>query len=252
VGICSAAVLVLLPPSETKAPGGDRPPLALDGLSYPELTPVRRKLIDELVALAGDAPAGLAALGLSERQSGELARNAALCSAPTLPALLRYTGVLYAALDAGSLRPAQRARLAVASALFGLLAADDPIPAYRLSATATLPGLGSVRSIWRPTLAGQLAELAGLVIDLRSGSYLALGPVPGAVTVDVLSDDGHGRRRPVSHHNKSHKGRLARLLATAPRAVSDAAGIARIAHRGGLRVQRTGEHELALVVECGG
>jgi cytoplasmic iron level regulating protein YaaA (DUF328/UPF0246 family) len=252
VGICSAAVLVLLPPSETKAPGGDRPPLALDGLSYPELTPVRRKLIDELVALAGDAPAGLAALGLSERQSGELARNAALCSAPTLPALLRYTGVLYAALDAGSLRPAQRARLVVASALFGLLAADDPIPAYRLSATATLPGLGSVRSIWRPTLAAQLAELAGLVIDLRSGSYLALGPVPGAVTVDVLSDDGHGRRRPVSHHNKSHKGRLARLLATAPRAVSDAAGIARIAHRGGLRVQRTGEHELALIVECGG
>jgi len=44
----------------------------------------------------------------------------------------------------------------------------------------------------------------------------------------------------------------ARLLATAPRAVSDAAGIARIAHRGGLRVQRTGEHELALIVECGG
>ena len=170
MGICSAAVLVLLPPSETKAPGGDRPPLALDGLSYPELTPVRRKLIDELVALTGDAPAGLAALGLSERQSGELERNAALCSAPTLPALLRYTGVLYAALDAGSLRPAQRARLVVASALFGLLAADDPIPAYRLSATATLPGLGPVRSIWRPTLAAQLAELAGLVIDLRSGS----------------------------------------------------------------------------------
>jgi hypothetical protein len=38
----------------------------------------------------------------------------------------RYTSALYAALDAGSLRPAQRARLAVASALFGLLGADDP------------------------------------------------------------------------------------------------------------------------------
>lgn len=121
MGICSPAVLVLLPPSETKAPGGDGPPLALDALSYPELTPVRRKVIDELVTLAWDAPAGLAALGLSERQSRELQRNAALWAAPTLPALLRYTGVLYAALDAGSLRPAQRARLAVASALFGLL-----------------------------------------------------------------------------------------------------------------------------------
>jgi hypothetical protein len=76
-----------------------------------------------------------------------------------------------------------------------------------------------------------LAELADLVIDLRSGSYIALGPVPGAVTVEVASAAGRGRRRVVSHYNKSHKGRLARLLATAPRAVSDAAGVVRIAKR---------------------
>jgi hypothetical protein len=81
-----------------------------------------------------------------------------------------------------------------------------------------------------------------------SGSYVALGAVPGAVTVDVVSDDSHGRRQTVSHHNKSHKGLLARLLATAPREVSDAAGVARIARRGGLRVHRTGEHELELIV----
>ncbi len=67
MGIRFSSVLVLLPPSETKASGGDGPPLALDRLSYPELTPARRKLIEELVALAGDVPAGLAALGLSER-----------------------------------------------------------------------------------------------------------------------------------------------------------------------------------------
>ncbi|MGB8997291.1 MAG: peroxide stress protein YaaA [Pseudonocardiaceae bacterium] len=242
-------MLVLLPPSETKASGGAGEPLRLDALAHAELTSIRRKLIDELVTLAGDVPAGLAALGLSARQSGELERNAALWSAPTLPALNRYTGVLYAALDAGSLRPAQRARLAVGSALFGLLAADDPIPAYRLSAGSTLPGVGPVRSIWRPVLAPLLAELAGLVVDLRSGGYTALGPVPGAVTVQILSDDGGGVRRTVSHRNKSHKGRLARLLATAPRAVSDADGVARIARRGGLRVHRTGEHALELIVQ---
>lgn len=241
-------MLVLLPPSETKAPGGDGRPLRLDALSHLELTPARRKLIDELVALAGDVPSGLAALGLSDRQRGELERNAMLWTAPTLPALHRYTGVLYQALDAGSLRPAQWARLAVASALFGLLAADDPIPAYRLSAACSLPGVGPVRSIWRPVLAPLLAGVAGLVIDLRSGGYTALGPVPGAVTVQVFSDDGHGPRRTVSHHNKSHKGRLARLLATAPREVSDADGVARIARRGGLGVQRTGESALDLVV----
>lgn len=241
-------MLVLLPPSETKASGGVGPPLRLDALPHPELTPIRRKLIDELVALAGDLPSGLVTLGLSERQGGELERNATLWTAPTLPALRRYTGVLYAALEPGALRPAQRSRLAVVSALFGLLAADDPIPAYRLSAASVLPGVGAVRSVWPPVLAPLLAEVSGLVVDLRSGAYAALGPLPGAVTVQVVSDDGHGRQHAVSHHNKSHKGRLARLLATAPREVSDADAVARIARRGGLRMQRTGEHALQLLV----
>jgi uncharacterized protein len=241
-------VLVLLPPSESKASGGDGPALKLDSLAHPNLTPVRRKLIDELVALAGDVPAGLLALKLSERQRSELERNASLWTASTLPALRRYTGVLYAALDPSSLRPAQRARLVVASALFGLLSAEDSIPFYRLSAGSALPALGSVRSIWRPVLGPALAAIAGPVVDLRSGGYTALAPAPGAVTVQVTSEDGHGRRRVVSHHNKSHKGRLARLLATAPRAVSDADGVARIARRGGLRVHRIGEHTLELVV----
>lgn len=255
-------MLVLLPPSETKAPGGDRPPLQLDTLSHPELTPTRRKLADELIGLAERGAAGqgaaglaLAALGLSARQHGELERNAALWTAPTRPALQRYTGVLYDALDAASLRPAERARavtrLVVASALFGLLAADDQIPAYRLSASSSLPGMGTVRSAWRPVLPPlltRLTGLVGLVVDLRSGSYVALAPCPGAVTVRVLCEDDQGRRRTVSHHNKAHKGRLARLLATAPREPGDADGVARIARRSGLRMERTGEHTMDLVV----
>ncbi|MGH3872357.1 MAG: YaaA family protein [Pseudonocardiaceae bacterium] len=241
-------MLVLLPPSETKASGGDGPPLRLDTLSHPELTPTRRKLVDELVRLAADAPAGRIALGLSGSQDGELARNAALCNAPTLPALHRYTGVLYAALDTGSLQASATARLAVASALFGLLAADDPVPAYRLSASASLPEAGPVRSVWRPVLPALLTRIAGLVVDLRSSAYAALAPLADAVTVRVLCVDDDGRRRPVSHHNKAHKGRFARLLATAPGEVSDADGVARIAHRGGLQAERTGEHTLDLIV----
>ncbi|MGH3897066.1 MAG: YaaA family protein [Pseudonocardiaceae bacterium] len=245
-------MLVLLPPSETKASGGDRPPLRLDTLSHAELTPTRRKLVDELVRLAGDTSAGRIALRLSERQDGELALNAALWNAPTLPALHRYTGVLFTALDTSSLRSGAAARLAVASALFGLLAADDPVPAYRLSASSSLPEAGTLRSVWRPVLPSVLARVTDLVVDLRSGAYAALAPLQDAVTVRVLCADSNGLSRgggrPISHHNKAHKGRLARLLATAPREVSDADGVARVAHRGGLRVQRTGEHALDLIV----
>ena len=149
-------MIVLLPPSETKRVGGDGPPLRLGGTQLPELGPLRDALVDELVELAGDQSACRRALGISASQDAEIERNAALRSAATLPAISRYTGVLYDALDIGSLRGASaaraRARLAVGSALFGLLRADDPVPAYRLSATSKLPG--------QPTLGCALAATA--------------------------------------------------------------------------------------------
>ena len=71
-------MLVLLPPSETKHPGGDGAPLDLTALSFPELTSVRTELVESLVKLADDVPASRAALGLSPAQDDEIARNAAL------------------------------------------------------------------------------------------------------------------------------------------------------------------------------
>ena len=79
-------VLVLLPPSETKRDGGDGAPLRLEALSHPALDPVREQLVDELVELARDPAAARAALGLTEAQHAEIARNAALWSSPTAPA----------------------------------------------------------------------------------------------------------------------------------------------------------------------
>ena len=76
-------MLVLLPPSETKHPGGDGAPLDLTTLSAPELTPVRTELIETLVKLAGNEPASRTALGLSPNQDDEIARNAALWTSPT-------------------------------------------------------------------------------------------------------------------------------------------------------------------------
>lgn len=247
-------MLVLLPPSETKRAGGDGPPLDPTALSYDaELGAVRKELVDELVALAADRPAARAALGVSQRQDAEIDRNAVLREAPTMPALDRYTGVLYDALAPDTFtratRDRARSRLAVCSALFGLLGADDPVPAYRLSAGSKLPGSGTLASRWRPALDPLLARIADgeLVVDLRSGGYAALGAVPGAVTVNVLAERSDGTRSVVSHHNKAHKGGLARLLATSRAEPTDAAAVARIARRAGHPVERTGDH-LDLVI----
>jgi cytoplasmic iron level regulating protein YaaA (DUF328/UPF0246 family) len=226
--------------------GGDGPPLRLDVLSFPALGPLRAALVDELVELAADPSSCRRALGLSASQDAEIARNASLRSAATLPAIDRYTGVLYDALDISSLTRAAasraRARLAVGSALFGLLRADDPVPAYRLSATSKLPGQPSLATRWRPQLEPLLGEIAAaeLVVDLRSGSYAALGRLPDAVRVDVVAEQPDGRRTVVSHFNKAHKGRLARILATTRSEPNDAGAVATIARRAGMRVERRG------------
>jgi cytoplasmic iron level regulating protein YaaA (DUF328/UPF0246 family) len=243
-------VIVLLPPSETKRAGGDGPALDLGSLSWPELSALRGDLVGELVELAADPPACRTALSISPAQDAEIARNAALRSSPTLPALRRYTGVLYDALDIESVRGADaeraRRRLAVGSALFGLLRADDLIPAYRMSASAKLPGRPALAARWRPLTEPILAELARreLVVDLRSGAYIGLGRIDAAVRVDVVTEDSDGRRTVVSHFNKAHKGRLARALAVTRAEPADAGAVATVARRAGMRVERDGNRLL--------
>lgn len=245
-------MLVLLPPSEAKTAGGNGGPLDLDELSFPELTPVRRKLADSLVSLAADVPGSLDVLGLSERQQPEVARNAALWHSPTLPVLARYTGVLYDALDIGSMRTAEfdRAtrRLAVASALFGVVLGGDPIPAYRLSGGSALPDLAGLRTLWRPVLEPVLASVDDLVLDLRSTAYAALARAPKAVVVNVVTEAGAGKRKAVGHRNKVYKGRLARALGTPRREPRGIADVLEVAGAAGLRLEPGEERTLDLVV----
>jgi cytoplasmic iron level regulating protein YaaA (DUF328/UPF0246 family) len=246
-------VIVVLPPSETKRAGGDGPALKLALLGSGDLTPMREALVGELVDLAADPEACRRALGISAAQNAEIGRNAALRTSATMPAIHRYTGVLYDALDFGSLRAAEadraRSRLAIGSALFGLLRAGDPIPAYRLSAGAKLPGRPGLAARWRPLLEPVLADLAvgELIVDLRSGAYVGLGRIPGAIAVDVVSQLPDGRRTVVTHFNKSHKGRLARVLATAKSEPGNAAAVATLARRAGMQVERDGD-TLTIVV----
>jgi cytoplasmic iron level regulating protein YaaA (DUF328/UPF0246 family) len=218
-------VLVLLPPSEGKATGGRGAPLDLARLSHPALTAVRERLVEALQTAATADPAALqAALGCPP---DEVAKDALLTSSPTLPAMRRYTGVVYEALSYASLSAAGRRRanssLRVASALFGLLSPTDRIPAYRLSGGTSLPGVGSLAAAWRPVLEPELAAHRGLVVDLRSGPYAALARVPHAVQVRVLRESG-GQRTVVSHDNKFTKGLLAReLCERSARSVDDVA-----------------------------
>jgi len=214
-------VLILLPPSEGKSSPERGPALDPTVLAFQELAPVRRRVLEELEHLCRrDVDEAARVLGLGPTQRGEVGGNAHLKEEPCSPAIEVYTGVLYEALEVASLTPRARGRLdeqvAIASALWGLVRPSDPIPSYRLSGGVTLPGIGSLAKVWRDSISALLTEQDGLILDMRSGAYVALGPIPEdvahrALTVRVLTER-NGKRSVVSHHNKATKGHLVRSL----------------------------------------
>ena len=245
-------MLLVLPPSETKRDGGDAAPLDLAALSFPELTAQRKAALAALRTLSRSVAGSLEGLSLGPTQRFEIDRNRALLTSPVMPALDRYIGVLYDGLDVESLSPAERDfaadHVVVHSALFGLLRAHDPIPAYRLSHDSRLPGL-SLRKHWRQAITAALGSEPGLVLDLRSESYASLGPAPESATyIRVVSEDARGRRVALSHFNKKGKGEFARAViaagvdhATVDELVAWAAGA-------GIRLEEGAPGELDLVV----
>lgn len=248
-------MLILLPPSETKRDGGDRPPLDLAALSFAELTAPRRQTLAALTALSRNLGAAASMLRLGPASATEAARNRVVASSPTMPALDRYDGVLFAELDAATLPEDARRfagrHVAIASALFGLTGALDRIPAYRLSHDSRLPGT-TLGRIWRAPLTAALAVREGLVLDLRSEGYAALGPAPEraeSVYVRVVSEDGDGRRRALNHVNKKGKGAFARRLLLAGIDHPDIASLLAWATAEGIRLERGATGELDLVVE---
>ena len=247
-------MLIVLPPSETKRDGGDPTrPLSLDALSFPDLAKPRAQALGAFRRLARNRGAA-AALRLGPTQAAELQRNKLVESGPTMPALERFDGVLYEGLDVPTLPPAARARardhVAVASALFGLVAAEDPIPAYRLSPDSRLPGT-PLKALWSGPVSGVLAGQPGMILDLRSEAYAALGPAPQRAEswyLRVVSQGEDGRRRALNHFNKKGKGEFTRALLLAGIDHPDAASLLAWAASAGIRLERGQPGELVLVV----
>ena len=238
-------MLILLPPSETKSEGGEG---VLDpaALSFPSLRGRRRTAAAALKRVPlKDAPA---ILRPGRTNAHEAAWNRVLTTGPVRPAIERYTGVLYDGLDAATLDGEARAwadeHVVIASALFGLLRAGDPIPRYRLSGSTAVPGL-SLKAHWREAVSAALAATGEWVLDARSESYAALGaPPPGSAFLHVESADG----RALNHFNKHAKGALTRALATGRPDVAARDDLLRWAGPAGIRLEARGEHDVVLRV----
>src|SRR4051794_29716454 len=99
-------MMILLPPSETKRFGG-RQQFLPEALSYaPQLQHARRQVRTALVAVSRGEGGAVQALKLGKKNRGEREYNLQLDSSGAMPAIERYTGVLYDALDADDLNDA--------------------------------------------------------------------------------------------------------------------------------------------------
>jgi cytoplasmic iron level regulating protein YaaA (DUF328/UPF0246 family) len=250
------SLTLLLPPSETKRDGGEPGTvLDLETLSFPSLAPQRRTAIAALRRLSRSVADSTRALGLGPTQRFEIDRNRALLSSPTMPAMDRFTGVLFEELDAPSLDSAARDWLTrnviIQSALLGPIGAADAVPAYRLSASSRLPGLPLVRH-WSSAGAAALSERDGVILDVRSEAYAALAPLdPGPTRryVRVVTEGTGGRRTALNHFNKKGKGAFTRAVALARPEVESVADLIAWAEAAGIRCEEsTVQGELDLLV----
>lgn len=197
-------MLIILPPSETKRPPPeDGSPVDLERLSFPELNPMRERVLEALIATSA-SPDAFRRLHVKPTMAAEVARNTWLPEVPTRPVAETYSGPLHTGLDAPTLSPASRARaeqaVVVTSALWGLLRLGDQIPAYRLYLFGRLAGMTRLDAEWRPVLSPVLTRVgkeAGLILDLRSPEFQMIGMPTGlrqpSVTLRV-EQRGFGRR----------------------------------------------------------
>lgn len=195
--------LILLAPSEGKAPGG------MPG-RLPESEPqrwVRRQL--ELLAREGSPQAQKRAFQVGEALLAK-AREEALGLGgrpPLLPALARYAGVAFRALDPATLPPEAWRQVHILSCLRGLVRGDEPVPPYKLK----LAGLPGLKAHWRDGLRRPLAALPeGPVWELLPADFASLLRAWDRPrhTLAILDHEG----RSLTHFAKFYRGRVARWI----------------------------------------
>lgn len=197
-------MLILLPPSEGKAPGGDSPDF---GESHPELVDGARGVLKHVARLKASERRKFYGAKNSAKAREIHALNLDALSAPCLPALRRYTGVVYQYLDYDSLsnkRTAQT-RIHIVSGLFGLIPGGTRIPFYKMPINPWLT------RYWREINLKRLAKARGRrrILSLLPQSYARAVGVEDWIHVDFRVQGG---AKPAGHFGKAIKGKFARYL----------------------------------------
>jgi hypothetical protein len=221
LGVSFAAVrsLLLLPSSETKAPGGEGSWDPAESVPA-ALAKTRRQVARALARTMRDREAAARITGIKgPAHALAVAANRKTVGGPGLPAGQRYQGVVWDHLDAATLPPSVSTLaghwVVIVSALTGAARFADPIPDYKLKMSARLDPLGGLARLWRAPVTAAVrawAADADMVIDLLPGDHarvvafdeLAKPVIHVAFTTATGLAAGHGA--------KAAKGTVARHL----------------------------------------
>jgi cytoplasmic iron level regulating protein YaaA (DUF328/UPF0246 family) len=249
--------LILLPPSEGKAVGGTGGPVEAGSLSFPDLDPHRARALAAVIrAMRTSGSRRSKLLGVKGMAlAAATATNLEVSTSPTMPAIERYTGVLYDALDAATLSSRDRKRLdrqvIILSGLFGLVRPTDEIPDYKLKMGATLPPMGKLSTWWRGPITQSLAPVvanatvwnllpnehtsAWVPPRMGSGEPGAPSSILSVKFLDETPRSTHAERSftTVNHWNKLLKGALVRFIVAT--GADEPAALASFSHPQGYR-----------------
>lgn len=199
------SLLILIPPSEGKQAGGN--PRRTFMKEHPDWAEEVAPVIEHLRHLPKSRRAAFYGVSTPEKAEAAYELNLSALESPALPAIERYTGVVYDFLDYASLpdRAYARKHLMMVSGFFGLIPAGTWLPDYKLPMNPWLS------AYWRPINAGRLSGLRNkhtLLSLLPAAHARALGAEPDLV-VDFRQEGG---KRAAGHFGKAIKGKFLHFL----------------------------------------
>ena len=218
----AAPLLVLVPPSEAKTPGGTSS--ARVGSFDSELGDDRRRVIEALIMTLDGSSTRRQEIVLNARgplleRALDATRRLADDRVPRMAAWQRYSGVVWSHLAPATLGAAQRRRILVPSSLYGLTTGEDRIADFRLKMNVGVASLGTMSTYWKPKVTPVLAAHAKRstivnLLPLEHEAALDLDELARSRrVVRVQFIDGEGGTT-VGHDAKAVKGILARTLLT--------------------------------------
>jgi len=191
-------LIILIPPSEGKAEGGDIQPV--------KPSSDVKEMISLLQNYSGDLQNLLGVKGKALEKAVEANKN--ILKAKTMPAIQRYAGVVYKGVDYSTLSSDNKKyfdnHVRIVSALFGLVSPQDKIPNYKLK----IEKLNSAK-YWKKKISEKLKNK--FVIDLLPQSHKKAVEYENGIELEFKITKNN-KRIPAGHNGKYIKGRFVRWL----------------------------------------